>query len=528
VPALLTLAIFKFEFPITHAHCSTGMTGAARRLAPCSRQRSTRTLSCGEAEVPVPALSPERRFLQNLSFLSLVRSTHFHVKALHTAGPRSASAFGGGSADPHAGSFMHRSRSALGGRDRGSAFGGGRRGSSGHDASCGGCAWCRADAPDASAGREQRMACGEFTRLKFATARYPYLEVELKPPELAGFAAAGMLVTRRDEHGAVELLLAREYRGHTEGGSDLYPNGTLHTTNTLGSQRLGSRFTADKLNFLGGKRDIKMISALDVAVGKLDAETGGALQRATLAEMRSAVSIPIVFWSAHSRYVLFAFELTSKADLEVDVNCVGAQGAKRLEWVPRSALCDGAFRDSELHVFAAHMLGDLIKSNVLGRLEELFDCADKISAAKQAASAETAFDVLSVLRESAAAARPGTTPLPRAPTGKQITFIVALLHDVDKRKMRLRFHPDRLQRTLARSPTEAEVAMANLAMSAVNLMFEQGGDNSKSLQAALKELDALRSPSAATVDANDVSKLLASIKVGRRASSIKVGRRASI
>mmetsp|Transcript_78 Transcript_78/g.236 ORF Transcript_78/g.236 Transcript_78/m.236 type:complete len:84 (+) Transcript_78:206-457(+) len=82
--------------------------------------------------------------------------------------------------------------------------------------------------------------------------------------------------------------------------------------------------------------------------------------------------------------------------------------------------------------------------------------------------------------------------------------------------MLLRFHPDRLQHMLARSPTEAEVAMANLAMSAVNLMFEGGAGNDKSLLSALKELDALRSPSVKADVNNDLSKLLASIKVNRR------------
>ncbi|KAJ1619531.1 hypothetical protein T492DRAFT_848483 [Pavlovales sp. CCMP2436] len=140
-----------------------------------------------------------------------------------------------------------------------------------------------------------------------------------------------------------------------------------------------------------------------------------------------------------------------------------------------------------------------------------------LSAAEQAVSVKSAlhFDVLSVLRECCAAARPGSAPLAPAPSSAQIYDFVAVLHNADKRKMLLRFHPDRLQHMLARSPTEAEVAMANLAMSAVNLMFEGGAGNDKSLLSALKELDALRSPSVKADVNNDLSKLLASIKVNR-------------
>jgi 8-oxo-dGTP pyrophosphatase MutT (NUDIX family) len=363
---------------------------------------------------------------------------------------------------------------------------------------CDGCAFCTAGACDASAGREARQSCGEFKRIKALTAPSSYLEVELKPPELVGFAAAGMLLVRRDGRGDMEVLFAREYRAHGRDGG-----------------------AGDKLNFLGGKRELKSATARDVAVRKLDAESGHLLHRPTLAGMHGAAGCPVVLWSAKSKYALFEYELTDKADIDIDVRCVGYPGAKRLEWVPRSALLDHAFVSAELHGFAAHMLADLIKSNVLDKLEQLLDCVARVrqpalpTAQPASSTTEAAFNVLEVLRKNATTARPDARPLPHAPSAADIYAAVAQLHKADKCKMLLRFHPDRLQSVLSRSPTAAETEMANAALTAVNLMFES--NNEQNLLAALKQLDQLRSPSAPAMDVGDFAKLLASIKVSARA-----------
>eukprot|EP00961_Rhodomonas_salina_P046510 624129-Rhodomonas_salina.1 len=50
----------------------------------------------------------------------------------------------------------------------------------------------------------------------------------------------------------------------------------------------------DQLNFLGGKRNLMQVLPLDVAVKKLDMETGGVLHHTTLQQVRAPGGCPLV------------------------------------------------------------------------------------------------------------------------------------------------------------------------------------------------------------------------------------------
>jgi hypothetical protein len=87
--------------------------------------------------------------------------------------------------------------------------------------------------------RKERPSSGSLKK----SAR-PYMDVQLRPQDSEGYAAAGVLPWRRTSDGQLEILLAREYRPV-------------------------SRDTAgDKLNFLGGKRLKREVDTLTCAVDK--------------------------------------------------------------------------------------------------------------------------------------------------------------------------------------------------------------------------------------------------------------------
>ena len=364
---------------------------------------------------------------------------------------------------------------------------------------CYGCGWCVGT--DEAAGFAARARCGKFKRLKAGLTARPYLELELKPAEKEGFAAAGVLLFRRGRDG-VDVLLAREWRGDK----------------------------GDRLNFLGGKRRVKATTATEVAVAKLYAETGGQLLPATMRAVRDH-GFHMVHWGARSKYVLFLHELCAEGDMELDVRCAGVTGAKRLEWVPRAQLRNATFVRAELHEFAAEMLRDVQDCRVLDQLEALFDCAGRAAGADSGADAAAesvpvvathaaTFDVLEALRACAVAARPDDVPLPVRPDWRHLLDLTTQLHKTDIKKLRLRFHPDSLQRMLGRAPTEKEGTMATNAMQVLNLLFAETADAASSSgtgMAMLAELDGLRCPAAqsahASNDDDDLAAMLARVRV---------------
>ena len=195
-----------------------------------------------------------------------------------------------------------------------------------------GCIFCTG----ASEGEQShaRERCPTFKALKAQTTRQSYVEPTLKPAEAHGFSAAGVLLWRRIDPGVgVEFLLAREDRAG-----------------------FGVR-----LNFIGGKRLSRGETAAGTAIRKVEVETGGALDSATVRRMTPSErsGFALVHWSAKSKYALFLYELTSPNDVDVDVRSAGREGAKRLEWVPRAKLYDPGFVEREVHRYAAEMLRGL-------------------------------------------------------------------------------------------------------------------------------------------------------------------------
>ena len=332
------------------------------------------------------------------------------------------------------------------------------------------CAWCapRGGDPAASAaeGKEVRRWCKVFKSLKASTTRFAYLEPTLKATEAAGFASAGVLPMRRVSDGDVELLFAREFREPSDDSAG-----------------------GDRLDFLGGKRNVRVATALDVAINKFDQETARCLSRGAIARMHAAGGCPVVAWSPDSKFALFQHEFSCATDADIDIRCAGVRGAKRLEWVLRSQLRNATFLRVELHDFAATTLREMDDAGVLDALERVFDASVATNAAAAAAAVPqlvavpaptvldpSRYDVVAALREAAVAARKdldSTLPVVLPPNWMYFKRTLDVLHKADKRKLLLRFHPDRLMvRELSgRMPSPEEIALGTKAMTLLNALF---------------------------------------------------------
>lgn len=366
---------------------------------------------------------------------------------------------------------------------------------------CTGCGFCKG--LDEKEGNYARKTCTEFKAVKRAATGSSYLKLALDPTEERGFAAAGVMLFKRS-NGDLEFLMAREFRN---GG--------------------------DQLNFLGGKRNLMQALPLDVAVKKLDMETGGALRRTTVRQVRAPGGCPLVLWSPESKYVLFIFELLADSpDADIDVQAMGTFGAKRLEWVTRSELKSERFLKVEVHDFCFMMLRDMEACNVLDNLDRLFDAnrvnstipatdsqASPAAGSEETVLASTQFDVVSALGTAACAARPEAPPLPPKPSWSQLVALKGQLHRQDIKKLKLRFHPDHLRRFLKRDPSAVEEEMSKKAMQVVNMLFEDNPQESEAAGVAtISELSVLirKSAGGADEDSSDVcclEELLAEIKI---------------
>ena len=71
---------------------------------------------------------------------------------------------------------------------------------------CTGCAFCTGADVLSEAGTEARRFCSQFNGLKATLSLNPYLEVQLRSTEAAGFSAAGVLLFRRTGDGDVDLV----------------------------------------------------------------------------------------------------------------------------------------------------------------------------------------------------------------------------------------------------------------------------------------------------------------------------------
>lgn len=218
----------------------------------------------------------------------------------------------------------------------------------------GGCTFCQGlEVQDAG---HTRQKCPLFKDLKRKTTPYPYIAVELRPRDTAGYAAAGVLLWRRTANGELKMLLARE-------------------------DRVRGQVGGDKLNFLGGKRLKESTDPLTCAVDKVYEETAGQLSPATMERIRGGC--PIVCWSSESKYVFFLFELVREEDCDVDIRCSDQVGALRLEWATRKELLDRGWAHREMHPYATDMLRQLTGCRIMDHLEELFDFVTTPSSSKE-------------------------------------------------------------------------------------------------------------------------------------------------
>ena len=310
-----------------------------------------------------------------------------------------------------------------------------------------GCMFCTGVSEEEQS--HQRHQCSEFKQLKRNSSPRPYVQAKLNDQDELGFAAAGFLLWKKGKENDVQVLMAREYR---DGG--------------------------DLLNFLGGKRLRKTESAIEVALKKVNMESGRKLSRDALEGMKHA---PLVHWSGreYSKYALFLYEVTSWRDCEIDVLAAGLrdEGVKRLEWVSCKNLKTPSFINYQLHDFAIDMVKTLsdITCDVLGNIEELFETAKAVvERSKIQDDTEEKvlfdFDIIAGIMSSAKLARGFST------TGNltwgNIADAVKSLHNNDMRKLRLKYHPDRLGRQLGRDPTDLEKEASKKATQILNRILE--------------------------------------------------------
>ena len=303
----------------------------------------------------------------------------------------------------------------------------------------------------------QRHQCSEFRRLKQSTSFRPYVEAKLSDQDEMGFAAAGFLLWKKGRENNLQVLMAREYR---DGG--------------------------DRLNFLGGKRLRKAESAIDVALKKVNMESGRQLSRDALEGMKHP---PLVHWSGRSsKYALFLYEVTSWRDCEVDVLAAGLrdEGVKRLEWVSCQNLKSASFIQRHLHDFATDMVQALSdpSCDVLGNIEELFETAKTAGEANKVKKDDTQenvpfdFDVIAAIMSTANLAR-GISTTGNLTWGNIADAVQSLLHTNDIRKLQLKYHPDRLGRQLERDPTDLEKQASTKATQILNRVLDMVKEPSK-------------------------------------------------
>jgi hypothetical protein len=363
------------------------------------------------------------------------------------------------------------------------------------------CNFCAGSAPvteDAA-----RKSCPVFRSLKDRLEARPYVEPALKPTEERGFAASGMMLFRRARDAVtgahdIQILVAREVRKTREAGG------------------------GDKLNFLSGKRHLVGSKPLDLAIRKLDEETGGCMRRSTIRALRGlpplesassaaagavlppsrALGCPIVLWAPASKFALYFFEAGPEEE-DIDIRACGTKGSVRLEWVSRSQLQDSRFQREQVHIYSADMVDTLKETNVFSHLETLFDIAaaergtmgeapgaggsstegeggaddsvDQIDLPMTKAAAAEYLDVLRAVRATAREVRPLDRMIPLL-SSSTLTFedIREQTRDLlpsDVRKLRLCFRPHNLQRKFLRELTEEEKNMSALACRFLDLLF---------------------------------------------------------
>ncbi|KAG1670378.1 hypothetical protein FOA52_000138 [Chlamydomonas sp. UWO 241] len=221
----------------------------------------------------------------------------------------------------------------------------------------------------------------------------------------------------------------------------------------------------DLLNFLGGKWTRRAQSAVGVAAAKADVASGGKLARETVARLE--------------RSVLVQF-------------CPHSNGRQRLEWIPLTDLRNGAFVRAELlEDLQSPSSGDILAN--LPKLLASMEPPPPPVAPSRTDAQKHDFDVVAAIKASAAAARPENREFQGGRQGKwpqqlsDIARCVGAIPKIDLRKLRLRFHPDKLQVQLCREPSDEERTLAGIAMRLLNEAVQA----SSSVLNSVNELDGI-------------------------------------
>eukprot|EP00923_Selenidium_pygospionis_P016788 GHVN01029517.1.p1 GENE.GHVN01029517.1~~GHVN01029517.1.p1 ORF type:complete len:274 (-),score=53.23 GHVN01029517.1:1125-1886(-) len=217
---------------------------------------------------------------------------------------------------------------------------------------------------------------------------------------------------------------------------------------------------------------------------------------------------PLVCWSSNSKYALFVFELIDEHDCEVDVRCAGLNEpeVKRLEWATRRELMNPFWTMQNMHRFALEMLQQLTSCKIMAHLEQLFDTVRHLDDEKTVNTEglgdktpeEIAdhFDLVTAIRATLITALPHQTAIPphvRDPTFMQLQRAVSSIPQTDMRKLKLRFHSDRLRRVLGRAPSPKEEYMATAVMQVLNGLVDNDLRCEKIIMDSLNQINSHRS-----------------------------------
>jgi len=306
-----------------------------------------------------------------------------------------------------------------------------------------------------------RKSCPMFKWVKTKVSAYTYVDVKLQAHDEVGFAAAGFLLWKRVDN-EVFICMARECK----------KNGTKRKT--------------EKLDFPGGKRIRYQETALNVALRKVNEETGGHLKKfGTLEKMKYP---PMVYWS-QSLYALFLFELDDPRDFDLDIRC--ANDDIKLEWVPRDKISSSDFLTANVHTFVIDYIEDLCHPHcdVLRNLEEISDVAKEV---RKHAKAD--FDILRILATLVASATSDKQHVHDNQTG--ISGLIKSLNQDQIDELKLKFEPDYLQDMLKRELSPLEHDLATKARQTLDLILtmvelEDSEDYQEKKTSALKSIKEL-------------------------------------
>ena len=154
-----------------------------------------------------------------------------------------------------------------------------------------------------------------------------------------------------------------------------------------------------------------------------------------------------------------------------------------------------------MHNFAREMLEQLTNCRIMSHLEDLFDKATGYEAEQPAPPAGLSVgkspsevashpDIVGAIRTSWHNVRPDHPQIPpkQDPSYQQLRDAVTAIPRSDKRKLHLRFHPDKFASIIGRQPSEVESELATSVMQ-VLLGLCNPGSSERDIVATLKKLE---------------------------------------